>query len=357
MADFNSNKSLVLVVGAGASTEADLPDGDALKQRIADILDIRYKFGIKVSGDKLLNKALRILASTNGEHHPKNLSALLNSAWLIRDAMPQAQSIDHFIDSHRKDTRIAQCGRLAIARCILKAEASSKMKVDRSNNKIDFTGLKATWFNEFFQLVSENCTPEDLPERLAKVAVISFNYDRCIEHFLHSSFQNYYGVSPGRATELMSGLDIYHPYGIVGPLPWMGPTFSIDFGATPDPGQLLELSQSLKTFTEGTDEKSSDIVAIRTVLQTAKRVVFLGFAFHQLNLELLYGSPPMQSTSRECPVYATAHGLPDDFRLFVFNELARIGGLASNLIFLRPNLKAGELFREYWRNLSLSQVN
>jgi len=63
MPDLKSNKSLVLVVGAGASKEADLPTGAELKQRIADALDIRYgEFGSrKVSGDDLIDGALRIL--------------------------------------------------------------------------------------------------------------------------------------------------------------------------------------------------------------------------------------------------------------------------------------------------------
>jgi hypothetical protein len=292
---------------------------------------------------------------TTNQGRPQDFSIYLQSAWLIRDAMPQAQSIDNFIDSHRNDTRIAQCGKLAIARCILDAEASSLMKVDRSNiyNKIKFASLDTTWFNAFFQLVVENCGHDQLPERLAKLAVISFNYDRCIEHFLHSSLQNYYGVSSERATKLMSNLDIYHPYGMVGSLPWMDRTTNIDFGGTPHPRQLLDLSNSLRTFTEGTDENSSDIVAIRGVLQTAKRVTFLGFAFHQLNLELLYGNQSSPRAVRDCPVYGTALGLSSSDTQIIGDELFRIGGHYRSQIFLRPELTCGKFFREYWRSLSL----
>lgn len=354
MSDFKSNKSLVLVVGAGASKEALLPTGDELRQKIAAALDIRIAgFGDKkVSGDDLIAQALNILTKSQGR--PQDIGDYFKTARRISGAMPQAQSIDNFIDSHKKNIHITQCGKLAIARCILDAEASSLMKVGLSNNKIDFSSLEETWFNAFFQLVVENCGHEDLPERLAKLAIISFNYDRCIEHFLHSSFQNYYGVSPEQASELMSNLDIYHPYGIVGPLPWMDRTSNIEFGQTPDPQQLLELSRSLRTFTEGTDEKSSDIIAIRSVLQTAKRVAFLGFAFHQLNLELLYGSPTTPVTVRDCPVYATAYGLSLSDLKIIGDDLSKIGGHDHRRIFLRFDRKAGELFREYWRSLSLS---
>lgn len=356
MPDLKSYKSLVLVVGAGASNEANLPTGAELKHKIAAALDIRIDgFGYKkVSGDDLIAQSLNILTKNQGR--PQDIGDYLKTARLISGAMPQAQSIDNFIDSHKKDTRIAQCGKLAIARCILEAEAASLMKVDRSNiyNKIYFPSLEPTWFNAFFQLVVENCEHEELPERFARLAVISFNYDRCIEHFLHSSIQNYYGVSPERATELMSNLEIYHPYGIVGSLPWMNRTASIDFGGLPSPQQLLELSLSLRTFTEGTDESLSDIIAIRSVLQTAKRVAFLGFAFHQLNLELLYGRPSTTHAARDCPVYATALGLSHSNSQIIVSELHTIGGHNQNHIFLRSDLKSGDLFREYWRSLSLS---
>lgn len=355
MANSNSKKSLVLVVGAGASKEANLPTGNELRHKIAGVLDIRIE-GFndrKVSGDDVIAQSLNILTKNQGR--PQEISDYFKTARLISGAMPQAQSIDNFIDSHKKDPRIAQCGKLAIARCILDAEASSLMKVDRSNiyNKMYFPSLEATWFNAFFQLIVENCGHEELPERLTKLAVISFNYDRCIEHFLHSSFQNYYGVSPEHATELMSNLVIYHPYGIVGPLPWMSQTQRIDYGAMPHSEQLLKLSLNLKTFTESTDDESSSIVAIRDLIQSATRVIFLGFAFHPLNLALLYGSPSKPHTAHDCPVYATAHGVSNSNSELIKDKIHTLGGHNPNQIVLRSDLKCAGLFQEYWRSLSL----
>jgi len=357
MTEIKTNKSLVLIVGAGASKEANLPTGAELKKRIAAALDIRYQHGFrKVSGDDYIDNALRILTTNQGR--PQDLNDYLRACWLIRDAMPQAQSIDNFIDSHKKDVRIAQCGKLSIAKCILEAEFSSLMTVDRSNinNTIDFSRLSETWFNRFFQLVVENCGHEELPERLTKLAVITFNYDRCIEHFLYASFQNYYGISPEQAAGLMSHLEVYHPYGVVGFLPWMKQTPSIDFGQTPHPQQLLDLSQNIRTFTEGTDETSSSIIAIRNVIQTATRVAFLGFAFHQLNLELLYENISMPHAARACPVYATAFGLSESDSQIIRNQLHTAGGHELNQILLRNDLKSEGLFREYWRALSLART-
>jgi len=110
--------------------------------------------------------------------------------------MPQAISIDNFIDSHRDDERISQCGKLPVARCILEAESQSTLLVDQSNiyNKLDFGLVENTWFNAFFQFLTENCQKADIPARLQQISIISFNYDRCIEHYLHVALQNYYGM-------------------------------------------------------------------------------------------------------------------------------------------------------------------
>ena len=354
MLDYSSNKSLILVLGAGASREAGLPTGSELKPKIASALDIRYRSGREmVSGDRLIAQALMILTENQGR--PQDVNAYLHTARLISGAMPQAESIDNFINSHKKDNRVAECGKIAIAKCILDAEASSYMHIDHSNmyNKIDFSQLAPTWFNEFFRLIVENCGHEELPERMDRLAVISFNYDRCIEYYLQASLQNYYGISHEHATKIMSHLEIYHPYGVVGFLPWMNRTPSIEYGEAPSAKQLLELSLNLKTFTEGTDEKSSSILAIRNLIQTTKRVMFLGFAFHPLNLALLYGTLDEPHIRRDCPVYATAHGLSQNNSQIIITQLAR-GGHRQDQIFLRRDMKCAAYFREYLLSLYLS---
>ena len=136
--------------------------------------------------------------------------------------------------------------------------------------------------------MTENTQQSDLSERLSKVAIICFNYDRCIEHYMHLALQNYYGMSPEDATVTLSHLEIHHPYGTVGKLPWQDPQKGFEYGATPESQQLLTLAGELRTFTEGIDSRKSDITAIRSTLASAKRLAFLGFAFHRLNIELLF---------------------------------------------------------------------
>jgi hypothetical protein len=348
--------SLAIVVGAGASKEANLPVGAELKHKIASALDIRFERGgfERVGGDERVTEAFRLIAATSdgrqGDIHP-----FLRASWMIRDAMPQAASIDNFIDAHRANGKVAECGKLAIARCILEAEARSVMRVDRSNinNKIDFKGLESTWYNSFFRLLVENCQLQDIPERLSSIAIITFNYDGCIEHYLHEALKNYYDIEIQEATALLSNLRIFHPYGSLGPLPWTTRPHAIDFGVTPSRHQLVEIARELKTFTEGTDETHSEIVAIRSTLRSANRVAFLGFAFNPQNLDLLYGPAGQTISMRDAPVFATALGLSTSDIEIISHELHTMAGYEPHGIRLRRDLTCAQLLQEYGRSLAI----
>lgn len=341
-------KSLALVVGAGACKEVRLPVGTELKRFIATALNIKYEFGRqRVSGDSVIDGAFRILE--------RDINPLLHCAGRIAAAMPQALSIDNFIDSHRDEVSIALCGKLAITRCILEAERSSTLYFDPSNiyNTIDFTHTENTWFNAFFQLLTENCSSADIPKRLSNVAIVCFNYDRCIEHYLFSSLKNYYSLSDADATQALKSLEIYHPYGVVGALPWQDPTTGIAYGGSPNSHKLIELIKGLRTFTEGVDPAQSHIAAIRSALSGAQRIAFLGFAFHRLNMDLLF--PPLgeETEYKDITVYATALGISMSDKELIGDELSVRARIPRERIQMRADVKCADLFHEYWRNLSL----
>ena len=67
---------------------------------------------------------------------------------------------------------------------------------------------------------------------------------------------------------------------------WAAGSAKMEFGAEPNAQDLVRQEQ-IKTFTEGTNPEASDIVEIRDQVAEADTLVFLGFAYHQQNLELL----------------------------------------------------------------------
>lgn len=348
-------KSLVLIVGAGASFEVDLPIGNQLRAHIANALDIRYRHGREmISGDAVINGAFRILAKKI-DPFIENINPFLETSWRIRDAMPQAISIDNFIHCHRNDPQIAICGKLAIARCILEAEAKSKLYVDPrdQNARINFSNVEGTWFNSFFQLVTENCQVSEIDQQLARVSIISFNYDRCIEHYLHSALQNYYGITSARATEAMANLSVFHPYGLVGQLPWQTNQNGVSYGGELYGQQLINISEGLKTFTEGIDPDHSDIMEIRSELEGAEKIAFLGFAFHPLNLRLLFPGLSDGQKIKKRSAYATGYGISNADIQTIRNELHQLGAVFNEQFYFRNDLTCSMLFREFWRSLSL----
>lgn len=347
-------KFITFVLGAGASYEVEMPTGNELKARIASSLSMKVNdFRQLVGGNDQLRNALAIMSQQKGEPGP--IGTYHKAANLISAAMPQAPSIDNFIDSHRSNTLIAQTGKLAIAAEILKAERSSKLYFSQSNthNKFDFTFVSDTWFNAFFQLISLNAQEDDLPERLEKVRVITFNYDRTLEHFLFHSIQNYYGSSPERAADILSHLTVLHPYGQVGSLPWQSPGAGIPFGGDMNSNILIQISETLRTFTEGTSEKDSKIEDIRASVFEAEILTFLGFAYHELNLQLLFGDQRNSPIRHAKQVFGTAMGLSESNKKTIALELANLGRFDPSQITLRRELSAAQLLPEYSRTLRI----
>jgi hypothetical protein len=349
----NMIKSKTLfIVGAGASKEVGLPTGAELKTKIASTIDIRFQHGFEqTTGDYVVTEALRRHTHDPTTNRSGNISPFLHAARMVRDALPQALSIDNFIDAHRDDEKIALVGKLGIVRCILEAERSSRISLnDRNIEKLDFSSLTETWFSAFFQLVTETVSKAEIARVFENVSFITFNYDRCIEHFLVHALKNYYGIDDGAAQELVQKVPIIHPYGQVGYLPWQSGTTKMAFGGngTERGDELLAVSTQVKTFTERIEDEAA-LQAMRHCVQEAETIVFLGFAYHPTNLELI--APHEKSKAKR--IFGTAKGMSDsdakavtdDLPSWLKKERSRVD------IELRNELTCAKLFAEFWRSI------
>ena len=303
----------VIVVGAGASQEADLPTGEALKKQIDGLLDLNLSIGRPMRGDRLIRQVLSSL--------PK-YDPYFQACDAIRAALPQATSIDSFIHERRGESEIEFCGKLAIVRSILAAERRSRLFVDR-DRQFNVRAVEKSWFNAFWKKLKENCHADYLEDRFSSITLIIINYDRCLEHFLYHSIQNYYGLSGDDAAYLVNAIEIFHPYGTVGSLPWADGVASTGFGAEPAANELATLAGQIKTFAEGTNPNASDVVAIRNRIAGATTVVFLGFAYHPQNMDLLRrGGDNSITGNRNC--YGTAHGISPADRSVIERDIKRV---------------------------------
>ena len=348
-------KKTVIVVGAGASEEVDFPTSAKLKQEIAKRL--HFSMGMDPIGDGPIRALLL------DKQDPRYFQACET----IRAALPQATSIDSFIDARQGESEIELCGKLAIVRSILEAESNSRLYF-REGTRLDFEKIQRTWFNAFWQKLSENCQSDGLEDRFSSIVLIIFNYDRCVEHFLYYAIQNYYGLSSDRAASLVNSMEIFHPYGTVGSLPWADGNTPTPFGAITHAQDLEILAGEIKTFSERI--KAGYVDAIKDHVAAVDTLLFLGFAYHSQNIELL--TPPAdhpyvkrmqvmrnQHMRESIRCYGTAYGISSaDHRVIKLNlmELCNLSPYTSPppMDIEIGNLKCEQFFRDYWLTLSFA---
>ena len=346
-------KKTVYVVGAGASYEANLPTGNDLKDQIAKLLDMRFELNSQKSGDYEIQQALR--QYTSEDRTLKTLNLYLHECRHISTNMPLAMSIDNFIDTERGNEKLALCGKLAIIKSILEAERNSSLYLDKygSERTLNFSSLENTWYLSFFRTITENCDTEQLQDRFSNITLIIFNYDRCIEHFLINALMSYYRLELTQAAELVSRLEIIHPYGTVGSLDWQDRTSStaIEFGGELHESRLIDYAQRIRTFTEGAHSEYMEHLI--SAMRFTERLIFLGFAFHRLNMELIGGEAKNRyknPNNIEC--YATAYETSKSDQESIRGSIAYLYG--SPVIINIENTTCTQLFRDYSRSLGYS---
>jgi len=124
-------------------------------------------------------------------------------------------SIDEFLSNHPP---LQSWGKQSIAIRILMAEMKSQRSACAAGSE-EQDWLKLLW-NEIA------LRPEDFAYH--KLAFVTFNYDRLLEHYLTTSMANSYGVPPMVAWNAISRLKIIHLHGQVGRYQPEGPPRSID---------------------------------------------------------------------------------------------------------------------------------
>src|SRR5260221_8834278 len=211
---------------------------------------MRFENFRQEAGDRVIAEAL----SRHARAEKTDVLEYIEECLHIAAAMPQAQSIDNYLDAHQGNRKLELCGKLAIAQAILEAENKSKLKIDNANldkfERFSPQHVQDTWYERFFMLLTESVRRGGLTKLFDNVSFVIFNYDRCVEHFLYYSLQNYYRLTEQEAAQLLERLTITHPYGAVGRLPWQIDKAGVPFGVHQNDMRLLEIAGQIKTFTE-----------------------------------------------------------------------------------------------------------
>lgn len=336
----------VIVLGAGASRGFGLPLGSGLRQTIAEDLNIMFDdWGQNLeSGSYQIVDALRLLArqqdGRNGDINPYRVAALQ-----ISNSMRLSSSIDEYIERHKDDSRKVHCAKLAISKAILEAERRSSIFVDPRQQNDPFERAAESWLAYMLRDVTRGLSKANLPEAFSNLTIINFNYDRCVEHFCHHWFQAVYDLTEGESAEICQALQIYHPYGSLGPLRYQQQSNYVPYGVDISATRLIEMSARIRTYSEALEETAHPSYVASALAQT-RRMVFLGFGFHSQNVRLL-GATEAERTTLRC--YATTQAIPAtriDLIRSAISASMRVAEPAG-LFFERVNGSCEDFWNEY----------
>ncbi len=248
----------VLIVGAGASCPYGFPTGERLRTEIIRLVET-------ASVNSTNKNGLHKFIERNSEPH-------LLRGFAHDFARSPRNSIDIFIEGRPE---FAEVGKLAIAATLCGYEREKELC---GNEKIrDEDWLKAL-FNDY---LVESGRKEEFGEN--KLKIITFNYDRSIEHRFTNDLLRTFGGTIEDARELASKVEVIHVHGQLGNYFNSEGAPTIEFDSRTDERKLLQAADSISYFFEPGDE--ARLQKIRTTIAAAKRIGFLGFSYDSVNLK------------------------------------------------------------------------
>ncbi|MGC2626590.1 MAG: hypothetical protein WA269_07120, partial [Candidatus Udaeobacter sp.] len=117
--------------------------------------------------------------------------------------------------------------------------------------------------------------------------IITFNYDRSLDHYLFTSLLNWHGRSVDDCIKKFEKVPIIHVYGQLGKIPYpqrdCRQYLPLGEDENKVPGVVVGASQGITLL----HEKESELQEVHNLLAAAERICFLGFSYDPLNLTRL----------------------------------------------------------------------
>jgi hypothetical protein len=238
-------KPTVLILGAGASAHLGYPIGIGLLNQICSrIRENQIDDEIKRSHPASEIESFRVRLSRSGY-----------------------SSVDAFLE---KNMEFMAMGKLFIASCLKQHE----------NPDIPFHPGDAGWYQYLFNRLIGN-EVEDISRN--KLSIITFNYDRSLEFYLHQVIQYRFKIPDDKALDILHTIPIVHVHGILGEYP------QVEYSLARVP--LAEISDKIKIVHEINDNTggfcNDDFKRANDLLQKSERIFSLGFGFYKSNIRRL----------------------------------------------------------------------
>jgi len=259
-------ENTVLILGAGASMPFGFPSGKQLVRLICDMLDT-------------LNSPAWVMMNKLG--HPQHQVKKFVTA-LSRSGQT---SIDAFLE-HRPEFVIIGKQMIAIA----------LLPYERTDAIFDKPWKKGNpnWYEHFFSMLNTSFGKFGQNE----LSIITFNYDRSLEHYLHTVLCNSHGISSRSVKNELSNIPIVHVHGQLGHLPWQSREGVVLFGSANDKEIIRIAANKIKIIHDDVDDDPEFIEAQKLIRQ-ARHIYFLGFGYNETNLKRLGGPEIFESSNAE----------------------------------------------------------
>lgn len=331
-----------IVVGAGASCELQMPSGEDLLARVVAGYDFsRLGTPAQSRESQILVRHLMKQAERMGKEHME----MVRASQLLRTAARMGTAIDMVLEQIDHDPLATMAGKIAIAFHIGQAETRATLReAPRQPGELPLLGKPdECWLFWLGQLLTAGLPRTRLEHAFEDLTIICFNYDRAIEHFLPHALVMAYGLDLKDAQRIVGErLQIIHPYGSVGRLPWQpGQDAQAEWAGSEQPWNIHAIAGQVRTHAERLADQPS-IHRLRQAMGGARRLVFLGNAYHPRNLELLFD----RTISHNPEVLATTHGLSPANRTAAARLLRRNCGLEHDDLLTLSESRAFETLRD-----------
>lgn len=326
------NKTII-VLGAGASTDYGFPSGKQLLDDIINLLDgdvYENKFDKRTYFALLLQKHCE---GNNAEGLLKYYDIIDNFYQKLINSSPA--SIDdfiHYVSEKNKDYEFL--GKACIVCAITKYENENYFNINKSvtpkghryfNNEStesqNHLELRKGWYTYLWEKIYDG----NIEDNLRNLTIVTYNYDRSLEHFLITRLINLCDYNKQDAADFIftSLGSIFHVYGKIGKLGWEkekdikyeNPYKSLNMhdvtdilkdsperfehkgvdninyhlhGAGIDTikrfknhlDNVINLTKCIRTYTEAGREHGN----LQFKIAEAQKLIFLGFGYHKQNL-------------------------------------------------------------------------
>jgi len=252
----------VLVLGAGASKPYKFPSGPDLFHGVCNALSTMNSPQFAVLHNEL----------GFGKGNIIDFTTCLRTSG--------RSSVDAFLEN-RED--FMELGKLAMAAYLIPLEEEANLFASNVENE--------NWYKYLFSKMVAHF--DGLGDSVGefgdnKISFITFNYDRSLEHFLHTSIKKSYGISDELAGKSMERIRILHVHGNLADLPWVvGPKRKLrPYDTQLDGEHVTAAAENIKIISESKDD-SPEFDEARALMSQAEWVVFVGFGYHPTNLKRL----------------------------------------------------------------------